>query len=111
MLFRFSALTFNAHRIHLEHDYATQVEGHARRLVHGPLTLVLMLSVVRSMLSPGRMIRYFSYQNVAPLYEGQEMSICVKNDPDNSKEKRVWIVREDGALAVKANASIWSWED
>merc|ERR1711964_810542 len=55
LLFRFSALSFNAHRIHLDPHYTREVEGHRHLLVHGPLTLVLMLSVLRSQITEAKM--------------------------------------------------------
>ena len=47
LLFRFSAVTFNAHRIHYDREYATNVEGYPGLVVHGPLTAVLLLELVR----------------------------------------------------------------
>jgi len=67
LLFRFSALTFNAHRIHYDRDYALNVEGYPGLVVHGPLTAVLLLQLVRQ--STVRPVRDFSFRGVAPLFD------------------------------------------
>jgi 3-methylfumaryl-CoA hydratase len=67
LLFRFSALTFNAHRIHYDRAYATEVEGYPGLVVHGPLTAVLLLQLVRQ--STPRPVRAFSFRGVAPLFD------------------------------------------
>ncbi|KAH8821659.1 hypothetical protein F5884DRAFT_657268 [Xylogone sp. PMI_703] len=104
LLFRFSALTFNAHRIHLDPRYCQDVEGYRDLLVHGPLSLVLMLSVLRSQLRDGEMITKFDYRNLAPLYAHESLKVCVWR---NSKEKSkydVWIEGKGGGYAVKGTA-------
>ncbi len=67
LLFRFSALTFNAHRIHYDRDYARSVEGYPGLVVHGPLTAVLLLQLVRQ--STARPLLGFSFRGVAPLFD------------------------------------------
>ena len=71
LLFRFSALTYNAHRIHYERDYARDHEGYPGLVVHGPLQAVAMAEVARrrgATDSPGTL---FEYRLVAPLFEGE----------------------------------------
>jgi 3-methylfumaryl-CoA hydratase len=65
LLFRFSALTFNGHRIHYDHPYATQVEGYDGLVVHGPLQSVWMLNLAAEVL--GRSPAHFSYRGLTPL--------------------------------------------
>jgi 3-methylfumaryl-CoA hydratase len=67
LLFRFSALTFNAHRIHYDRPYATGVEGYPGLVVHGPLTAVLLMELVRRNI--GRPVRAFSFRGQAPLFD------------------------------------------
>jgi 3-methylfumaryl-CoA hydratase len=67
LLFRFSALTFNAHRIHYDRDYATTIEGYPGLVVHGPLTAVLLMELVR--LHAGRSVRAFTFRAQAPLFD------------------------------------------
>ncbi|KAI1824777.1 hypothetical protein F4861DRAFT_538612 [Xylaria intraflava] len=80
LLFHYSALTYNAHRIHLDRSYCREVEGHRDLLVHGPLSLTLMLSVLQSQLADDKsqyeFINSIDYRNLAPLYVGQPMRIC-----------------------------------
>jgi len=67
LLFRFSALTFNAHRIHYDRAYAGEVEGYPGLVVHGQLTAVLLSELVRH--STSRPMRAFSFRGVAPLFD------------------------------------------
>jgi len=67
LLFRFSALTFNAHRIHYDRAYAVDIEGYPGLVVHGPLTAVLLLQLVRQ--STPRPVVAFSFRGVAPLFD------------------------------------------
>jgi 3-methylfumaryl-CoA hydratase len=67
LLFRFSALTFNAHRIHYDRSYATEVEGYPGLVVHGPLTAMLLAELVRS--HDPRPLASFSFRGRAPLFD------------------------------------------
>jgi len=67
MLFRFSALTFNAHRIHYDRSYASEVEGYPGLVVHGPLTAMLLAQLVSK--STARPMRAFSFRGAAPLFD------------------------------------------
>lgn len=69
-LFRFSALTFNGHRIHYDADYARGVEGYAGLVVHGPLQAVAMMVLAQRVL--GRGLSRFTYRGLSPLVLGQE---------------------------------------
>ncbi|MCJ1286563.1 hypothetical protein MMC26_005909 [Xylographa opegraphella] len=115
LLFRFSALTFNAHRIHLDKQYCQEIEGHRNLLVHGPLTLVLMVELLRRHLASrstqvhDRKIRVNSdpineieYRNLAPLYAEEPMRVCGKDKGDG--EWDLWIEGRDGGYAAKAKA-------
>jgi len=67
LLFRFSALTFNAHRIHYDRPYARHEEGYPGLVVHGPLTAILLLDLVRR--NTDRPIVGFSFRGQAPLFD------------------------------------------
>ncbi|GEL21465.1 hypothetical protein PSU4_04190 [Pseudonocardia sulfidoxydans NBRC 16205] len=69
MLFRFSALTYNAHRIHHDFPYVTQVEGFPGLVVHGPLLALLLLELPRRH-APDRTVRSFEYRLRAPAFAG-----------------------------------------
>jgi 3-methylfumaryl-CoA hydratase len=81
LLFRFSALTYNSHRIHYDRDYARQVEGYPGLVVHGPLQALLMAELARRVTSLPASCEY-SYRLVAPLFEGQGLivSATVRDD-------------------------------
>ena len=70
LLFRYSALTFNGHRIHYDHPYATAIEGYPGLVVHGPLIATLLLDLVTEAL-PQRRMRRFAYRAHAPLFADQ----------------------------------------
>jgi acyl dehydratase len=103
LLFRFSALTFNAHSIHLDRSYARDVEGYDDVLVHGPLTLTLILTVVQRHLSKlGKTISGIEYRNLAPLIVEQPLRICAKpKEVGKGASWEVWVERGDGGLAVR----------
>lgn len=100
LLFRFSALSFNAHRIHLDKQYCKEVEGHRNLLVHGPLSLILMLDMLQGYLgtSSERIVRV-EYKNLAPLYAEEPMTVRGKEKRPGAYE--VWIEGAEGGLAVK----------
>lgn len=68
LLFRFSALTFNAHRIHYDRPYAIEVEGYPGLVVHGPLTAMLLMDLVRRH-APDRPVAAFTFRGEAPLFD------------------------------------------
>ena len=98
LLFRFSALTFNAHRIHLDRRYCREIEGHRNLLVHGPLSVVLILETLICFAKKRIVIEEIEYRNLAPLYADEEMKICGRA---NGKDWDVWIEGKDGGYAVK----------
>ncbi len=67
LLFRFSALTFNAHRIHYDRPYAVNEEGYPGLVVHGPLTAVMLMELVRK--NCKRSVKGFSFRGRAPLFD------------------------------------------
>lgn len=86
------------------------MEGHSNLLVHGPLSLVLMLSVLRSQLKESEFIASLSYRNLAPLYTQEEMKICLRKDSSHAAGYDVWIEGKSGGISVKASASIGKME-
>ena len=105
-MFRFSALTFNAHSIHLDPQYCREVEGHRNLLVHGPLSLALMLSVLRSQLKNSEIVLNFDYRNLAPLYVSEELKVCIRKDSTKDNKYTVWIEGKEGGYAVKGTAIV-----
>ena len=74
LLFRFSALTYNAHRIHYDAAYATEVEGHPGLVVHGPLLALLMLELPRRHLT-GRPVTELTFRARSPVYAGDAFTV------------------------------------
>jgi 3-methylfumaryl-CoA hydratase len=74
MLFRYSALTFNGHRIHYDYPYVTEVENYPGLVVHGPLTATLMINLLRRE-QPGRTIKQFSFRGLRPLFGGAPFEV------------------------------------
>lgn len=81
LLFRFSALTSNAHRIHYDRPYAREVERHPGLVVHGPLLALLLLELPRRH-APGRTVTDFSWRARSPLYAGQPIHVHGQLDRD-----------------------------
>ena len=78
LLFRFSALTYNAHRIHYDRDFA-RAEGYPGLLVHGPLQALMMAELARPELPPRC---DYSYRLVAPLFDDQGLIVSAVADAD-----------------------------
>lgn len=75
LLFRYSALTFNSHRIHYDRPYATEVEGYPGLIVHGPLTATLLLDLCARELGANRLTR-FAFRAVAPAFMGESLHLA-----------------------------------
>ncbi|CAG8816305.1 23888_t:CDS:2, partial [Racocetra persica] len=106
LLFRYSALTFNSHRIHYDHIYSTKAEGYPGYLVHGPLTCTFLLDLVRDNLPSTAYIRSFSYRALSPLYVGEEFKLCGSKSDINDKSFDVWAENIQGGVAMKGTAMI-----
>ena len=100
LLFRYSALTFNSHRIHYDLSYATGVEGYAGLVVHGPLQASLLLNLAATM--GGRTPRVFDYRSIAPLIAGGVFFVCARRQTDRSL--RCWTQATTGEQCMEATA-------
>ncbi len=74
LLFRYSALTFNGHRIHYDRSYVTEVEGYPGLIVHGPLIATLLLDLLRRERA-GRRVRSFNFKAVRPMFDLQPFRV------------------------------------
>ncbi|MCA3255735.1 MAG: MaoC family dehydratase N-terminal domain-containing protein, partial [Alphaproteobacteria bacterium] len=81
LLFRYSALTFNSHRIHYDLPYATGEEGYPGLVVHGPLQATLLLDLAARHLGP-KALRSFSYRAQSPAYAGQPLHLVARLEGD-----------------------------
>jgi 3-methylfumaryl-CoA hydratase len=82
LLFRFSALTYNAHRIHYDRDYARDVEGYPGLVTHGPLQALVMAEAARAQGRCGDLS--FEYRLVAPLFDHQGLVVRAERGPDST---------------------------
>jgi len=102
MLFRYSALTFNGHRIHYDQPYATKVEGYPGLVVHGPLIATLLLDLIRRQAPNARLAR-FAYRAQSPLFD--TAPFAVEGEPGaDRRTAKVWAVDPSGALAMTGDA-------
>jgi len=101
LLFRYSALTFNGHRIHYDRDYVTKVEGYPGLIFHGPLQAAFIVELAAK-LRGGKPPKKFAYRGVQPLFEGGEFSINA-NDTDGGME--LWTANAEGQPTMKSTAS------
>ena len=102
LLFRFSALTFNSHRIHYDRQWAIEVEGYPALVVHGPLTSGLLIDFVRDN-NPGRAIRSYTTYARAPLFEGTPFELRGRPSASGCE---VWAVTPAGTIAMSAQAEL-----
>ncbi len=94
LLFRYSALTFNGHRIHYDLDYARDVEGYAGLVVHGPLLAQLLMLKAQAELGP---LKSFSFRATAPLLHFEAARLCRKG-------RDLWVQGPDGRQCMTATA-------
>jgi len=99
-LFRFSALTFNAHRIHYDYPYVTGTEGYPHLIVHGPLTALLLADLARRN-GPGS-VRQFRFRGRAPLFADGEIALIGNTDDGGRARLSAW--SHDRRLAMTAEA-------
>ena len=102
LLFRYSALTFNTHRIHYSLPYATQVENYPGLVVHGPLIATLLLDLLGRQY-PDRRLASFSFRAVSPLFDTAPFFVCGKPS-ENASEIELWARSDTGHLAMTARA-------
>ncbi len=103
LLFRYSALTFNGHRIHYDRRYATEVEGYPGLVVHGPLVATLLLELLRNHLPQARLVE-FSFRAVRPIFDVGPFFVC--GTPKGDRLVHLWATTADDALSMDASAAL-----
>ncbi|MCC7487250.1 MAG: MaoC family dehydratase N-terminal domain-containing protein [Burkholderiales bacterium] len=101
MLFRYSALTFNGHRIHYDHPYVTGTEGYPDLVMNGGLTTLLALELARA--NARAPLVYMASRNVRPLFVNRPISFGGEPSADG-KSAKLWAADDTGALALAADA-------
>jgi len=104
LLFRFSALTFNSHRIHYDRAWAMETEGYPGLVVHGPLTTTLLIDFARDS-TPGRGIRAFATQARAPLFDTAPFELRGRPNADGHGAQ-LWAVTPEGTIAMSADVAL-----
>ena len=102
LLFRYSALTFNGHRIHYDRRYVTEVEGYPGLIVHGPLIATLLVDLLRRNV-PGAQLARFEFRAVRPTFDIAPFRVHGKPGADN-KTFSLWGEDADGWLTMQATA-------
>jgi 3-methylfumaryl-CoA hydratase len=106
-LFRFSALTFNGHRIHYDHPFATDTEGYPGVVVHGPLLALLLLDAACARVAlSDTVIATFSYRALAPVFCGETVTISMREAAVGGGSLELWASTERGsAMAATVEAA------
>ena len=102
LLFRYSALTFNGHRIHYDQPFCTGTEGYGGLVVHGPLLATLMMDLLRR--HTDAWVDTFEFRAMAPVFDTHKFT--VHGAQTDARTFRLWVARDDGALAMQGQATI-----
>src|SRR5205085_4202174 len=104
LLFRYSALTFNGHRIHYDRRYVTEVEGYPGPIVHGPLIATLLMDLLRREM-PEADVAGFRFKAVRPTFDPHPLRVNGALQPDG-KTVRLWAQDHEGWLTMDAIATL-----
>ncbi|UYN94156.1 MAG: MaoC family dehydratase N-terminal domain-containing protein [Enhydrobacter sp.] len=104
MLFRYSAITFNPHRIHYDRTYCIETEGYPGLVVHGPFAQQCLFDLLRDSL-PGRRIKTFAVRARAPLFDTSPFDVIGRPTQDG-KGAELWTVTPKGTIAAQAAATL-----
>jgi len=102
LLFRYSALTFNGHRIHYDRKYVTEVEGYPGLIVHGPLIATLLMDLLRRH-APEAEVAAFRFKAVRPTFDGRPMRVNGRREGDTV---HLWAQDHEGWLTMDATATL-----
>lgn len=99
LLFRYSALTFNGHRIHYDREYCQSVEGYPGLVVHGPLLAQLLIHFAEEQIGA---LSGFEFRAMSPLFDFETAELCARND---GEKLSLWVRGPDGRLIMQASAT------
>jgi len=103
LLFRFSALTFNTHRIHFDLAYARDAERYRGLVVHGPLTASLLLQLAMRELLGSNPVSTFEFRGMSPAIAGEPLHLAIRQD---GSEHELGAFTEDGRVVMKVRADL-----
>ena len=106
MLYRYSAATFNGHRIHYDVDYCRTVEGYPGLVVHGPLIATLLLNFAENQVAPGRFIRTFEFKALRPTFDlsGFHLHATPTDSPDEGLN--IWSTNNTGQVGLDGRITL-----
>jgi 3-methylfumaryl-CoA hydratase len=104
-MFRYSAVTFNGHRIHYDRDYARDVEGYPGLVVHGPLIATMLLEFLQAQVAPGRRVERFEFRALRPTFDIAPFALHGLR-PDGDGNVALWSTNNVGAVGMQATAAI-----
>jgi 3-methylfumaryl-CoA hydratase len=104
LLFRYSALTFNSHRIHYDKSYAIETEGYSNLVVHGPLLATLLMDSLRRNQDQA-MVLDFTFKALRPSFLGNSLYLCGRPSADG-KTVELWSKDHEGCLTMSARATL-----
>lgn len=102
-LFRYSAATFNGHRIHYDVDYCRQVEGYPGLVVHGPLLATLLMHVVETQVARGRSLASFEFRALKPTFDIAGFHLHATSD---AQGVQVWTTNNIGQVGVDGRITL-----
>ncbi|MDX1452348.1 MAG: acyl-CoA dehydrogenase [Oleiphilaceae bacterium] len=102
LLFRYSALTYNGHRIHYDRPYTTEVEGYPALVVHGPLLVTLLLELPHKHV-PDRRLKQFSFRAIRPTFDSHDFSVAGVAEGDSLK---LWSADIENCLCMSIDATL-----
>jgi 3-methylfumaryl-CoA hydratase len=105
MLYRYSAATFNGHRIHYDVDYCRRVEGYPGLVVHGPLIATLLLGFIENQVAPGTRIKSFDFRAMRPTFDlsGFRLHASKTSDPN---VWQLWSTNNVGQIGIEASVTL-----
>jgi 3-methylfumaryl-CoA hydratase len=101
LLFRYSALTFNGHRIHYDRRFATEAEGYPGLVVLGPLLATLLADLVMRERG-GTRLEGFAFKAIRPTFDLQPLQVCGR--PEKGDSAQLWVQDMEGHVAMRAEA-------
>jgi 3-methylfumaryl-CoA hydratase len=104
MLFRYSAATFNGHRIHYDADFCRNVEGYPGLVVHGPLIATLLLHFIQTRVAPGRWIASFQFKALKPTFDLSGFHLHAASKSENALD--VWSTNNLGEVALEGSMTL-----
>jgi 3-methylfumaryl-CoA hydratase len=105
MLYRYSAATFNGHRIHYDVDYCRSVEAYPGLVVHGPLIATLLLGFIENQVAPGAFIQSFDFRAMRPTFDLSGFHLHASKTAD-AKVWHLWSTNNTGQVGIEANVTL-----